>query len=778
MRRSLLWGILLGWNLFLALDSGFSQMPVGRQTIDREQDLFDALLSANRFDDAMQLCQMEGRDADQRSDSAAKWAVRKSRVLSAMQMTREQFTDSDVQLAQAPVAELLDAYPDHRRKLMLQAQLSAVERDAARHSVLVAAISPGDSQLKDAAAARLVSAASGLESLAKQIIGEQSRLSANRDANIQQEIADLVRLEQELQVDAVSLALAQTELFPRGSQDSIAAAVSAEQSAVKALSRLPNGSFARTEVERLRIDAILRSDQAQRADQAWKEVFESQSAALTSRAVALRIRVDLALDRLSQAESSLTGYYGSDPNAAPRSIEMDLARLEYLMRSEQITEIGRWLDQMGDRGGPYSRRRAEAWSLSFMKRGSGSSQPSMDPSLIAAQAKDWLRRGEVARAAELLSAAAASESDASRAIARAIEAAAVWKKAGSLTKAAEILSDIALTHPDGGAAAGAHLQATVLVASGTESTVVQTVEAMLKRNLKQWPRGEMAEAARRWLIQILDSQARQIEAAVVATQIDSADIDATRIDRMRQCWQVAFQSTDDDQISKVDAELRSAFEPMREHPTMLAAYRWLLVTIADRASLQGLPPSESSEPAWVDALGQYRLTGSVVEDLQAVPSEVRDDVIRRLMLDGRAEPARRTSIASLLASWNESEAPSLGRIERLLWLNQTPLAIQTAKDLVDQSPESAETLRQVAELLGSSSQREAREQAIQWWDQLAAGAPTGGALWHEAKLSAIKLLAAIGQADQSRRRAEYILLTNPKLDADLRRRYQTAANQP
>jgi hypothetical protein len=210
----------------------------------------------------------------------------------------------------------------------------------------------------------------------------------------------------------------------------------------------------------------------------------------------------------------------------------------------------------------------------------------------------------------------------------------------------------------------------------------------------------------------------------------------------------------------------------------LAAYRWLLVTIADRASLQGLPPSESSEPAWVDALGQYRLTGSVVEDLQAVPSEVRDDVIRRLMLDGRAEPARRTSIASLLASWNESEAPSLGRIERLLWLNQTPLAIQTAKDLVDQSPESAETLRQVAELLGSSSQREAREQAIQWWDQLAAGAPTGGALWHEAKLSAIKLLAAIGQADQSRRRAEYILLTNPKLDADLRRRYQTAANQP
>ncbi len=55
----------------------------------------------------------------------------------------------------------------------------------------------------------------------------------------------------------------------------------------------------------------------------------------------------------------------------------------------------------------------------------------VDPSLIAAQGQDWLRRGNPGRAGDLLSAAATAESDPDRAIRHASEAAAALISARS-----------------------------------------------------------------------------------------------------------------------------------------------------------------------------------------------------------------------------------------------------------------------------------------------------------------------------------------------------------
>ena len=69
------------------------------------------------------------------------------------------------------------------------------------------------------------------------------------------------------------------------------------------------------------------------------------------------------------------------------------------MRSDQGSEIGKWLDVIEQRGGAYARRRAEAVSLAILRAsGNSPARPQMvDPSLIAAQGQDWLRRGNPGR---------------------------------------------------------------------------------------------------------------------------------------------------------------------------------------------------------------------------------------------------------------------------------------------------------------------------------------------------------------------------------------------
>lgn len=769
--------VVFAWALS-SIGAGWAMdETVARQTVDREQDLLAALIDRNRFDDAIQLCQQISRGADPNSDLAAKWAVCHSRTLSARQLSQDEYNDTNVQSARQPVTSLLDAYPNHPRRLFLEAQQLAVERDAAKHAVLRAAIAPNDEDKRESAVRQLVTASSAIASLADQIADRQSELSTQRDADLVAMIADLVRLEQHLQVDAVSLALMQTALFPRGSKDAIAAATKAEQVAVDALAKLPDGSPVRNEIERLRIESILSAGQSQRADQQWIGWLGESAETLPPRTVALRVRIDLALDQTSQARSRLDDFYGSDPGTAPRSIEMDLAQLEFLLQTKQQSGIGPWLETIQQRGGAYARRRAEAWSLRYLQQDSPSG-PAVDPSIVAAQAKDWLRRGEVVRAAELLSAAAAAESDATRGVARATEAAAAWIKADSPAKAAEVLSDIALAKPEGRGATAAHLQAVVLVASGDDPRGSQSVESMLRRHLERWPDDSTTDGARKWLVQLLDAQSRPIEAAVVATRLHPTKINAAELDVALQQWLRAFRATSTDEMSKLDAALRTAFAALPNHSDAVSMYRVAAAIIANRSTLQTLPNDVPAAESWIDEFIQFRISGMAAASLATAPETYREDATRRLMLDGQEDPARRANIVKLIESWETVDQPTLGQVERKLWMNQTSQAIQIATEVIDQSPDSSETIQRVAELLGSSRDPAATEHAIGLWDRLAAGTKAGSSLWHRAKLASIKLLAQVGRTEQSRQRAKYILLTHPRMDEDWKRRYQAATNQP
>jgi hypothetical protein len=74
--------------------------------------------------------------------------------------------------------------------------------------------------------------------------------------------------------------------------------------------------------------------------------------------------------------------------------------------------------------------------------------------------------------------------------------------------------------------------------------------------------------------------------------------------------------------------------------------------------------------------------------------------------------------------------------------------------------------------LGASPDKKAQQAGVQLWDELAAGLPQGSRQWHEAKLTAIKLMQQIGDDQEAYRRARFVLLTQSNIDEDLRRQYQ------
>jgi len=144
------------------------------------------------------------------------------------------------------------------------------------------------------------------------------------------------------------------------------------------------------------------------------------------------------------------------------------------------------------------------------------------------------------------------------------------------------------------------------------------------------------------------------------------------------------------------------------------------------------------------------------------------------MRDGRTYLQLRESIAQRIGHWVDGSSASLEQAERLLWLGQVDESIAMLEQLVTESPSAGETMKRAAELLGSNHNQASREAAVRFWDQLAAGAPQGSRTWHQAKIAAIGLLAETGKQQESRRRAQYILLTMPKIESTWKQQYQAA----
>ncbi len=733
-----------------------------RSTIDRDADLIEALIRVGRIDDAIDLCQRQSPPLDPRSDLAAKWAIRHSRILASAALSGRTFGAAEIEKCQQPVTTLLNAYPEHRRGLFLEAQRMSVRQAAAIHQVLRASVSP-DRETKMDAVRDLLAATTDLSNLSKRIAEFRSALDRGPrgPAGID---ADLNRLQQEIGVDVVSLMLMQTELFTPGSDDCIAAATKAEQAADQAIVRIPADAPARLEMQRLQIEAMLRGGQTKRAANALELLAKSTDKFVSPRIRALKIQIEVASGNQAQAVAELSKFYGDTPNAAPRSIEMDLARLEYLLRFRR-DEVGAWFEAIEQRAGRYGRRRAESIALSRIdQRGTDSDA---DPALLAAEGRNWLRGGEPIRAAELLTAAANLDGNSARALRHATEAAAAFVSADQASEAAAVLIKTSLANSGSGGAASAHLQAAYLL----RSSPPEQLEQLLRTQLRTWPGGPVAATARRWLIKHLSDQQRFIEAAEVASEVPSAEITEDQVATLAGAWRTAFHQSTDPSLTEPSRAFQRSMKSLLDSPVVRARYRAIASMLLNRDAMAGLPESEA-EP-FIEALIRFRQQGTSTSALETVPTEYAADARWRLIRDGRSLPQLRPSIAKLLQKWNAETEPTFEQAELLLWSGDIAASIQMLRGLIQASARDLDALRQSATLLGAAKASIAHQEAIRQWDEIAAGSPQGSRLWHQAKIAAIGLLRRTGDHENANKRAKYILLTMPKIDASLRQQYQS-----
>ncbi|TWU57017.1 hypothetical protein Poly51_29380 [Rubripirellula tenax] len=762
---------------------------VGRTSDNATADLVDALVDRSRFDEAEALCdRLTGVDSDPLGDGVARAAIYQSRVRTARTVAGVSFDAAAEVAASEPVAQLLASYPDHPRRLFLASQELAVRRAAARFAVTALAVDPNAASHAGEVTSRLLASTSAMDGLADQVRAKRQSVQRDRSIDNVALADDLLRLEQELLVETVSISLLQAEVFsalPNDSShsDGIAAATKAEQAADEAIARLSAESTARREINRLRVEAILRSGDRKRASELFANLSREYSKPLPPAMVAVAARIELAGDELVAAGKIVNSFYGDDLMNAPPSVEMDLVRLRYLLEKMQTgdgnaRQVAQWIEMIGRRGGPYATRRAEAISLARMR--SGGSAATVEASLIAAQGRDWLRRGDAVRAAELLAAAASAEADPDASIRHALEAAAAWSSIDEAENAAIVLAATATNKPSATDAAKIHMHSVLMFSKLDDAAARQdAIIDMLRDHLTNWASGETANAAHQWLIKILDADEDKSKAAE-ASLIRADALTPTEWNRALDLWQNAMLSTPSDRLGEFSEHVAASFKPASKIPSAASVYRVAIATMGDRESLRIAEPLTKDGDDFLSAVircrvsGQFNLQTPVPAD--GLSAATRRCLIRRLMQDGIEDPPLRKPIAQWIQRWPEADDSVLDQATRYLWLARPDDAIRVLDEHIATDPNTSETLFAAAESLAASTDIRAREKAIDYLDRVAAGSPSGSPSWHRAKTAAIELLVPMNRGDEAKRRADYIRLTLPTMDAQTKRRYQSLSD--
>ncbi|TWU30559.1 hypothetical protein [Novipirellula artificiosorum] len=767
-------GILICILAMISLCAASDARPVGRTTSDRDEDLMAKLIRSGQFDLAQQIASEANKQTEPLSDDSARWSIRQSEIETARRRGLDDFSDAEIEQAKRPIAELVSAYPNHPRQLFLRAAMIEVELIAAEVDLLSAVVNPGDKTRSDRVLRRLTTIASELQSLSDTAKETRTVLDSQRSQPRDHAmISDLDQLGQRLLVSRVSSQLMTTELFPVSSHDRLAAAAAAEQAAEQALSLLPSECTARKEVQRLRVIAMERSDNFPQARQEWERMFEASGYSDDPRTHSVGIRIDLRSGQKAQAAEQLDAFYGSNPASTRPSIEMDLVQLERLLSGENPDSavIAQWLDFLSTRHGPYGRRRGETITLNRLRLQAGTDN-AMDPAIVAAEGRRYLREGNLIRAAQMLASAAVAETNADRAVQRSIEAAAAFVAADQPAEAAEILKGIAEKSPSAEGASVAHLQAAILMTKA--GTTALKLQPTLQTTMLLWPASEESTQAGQWLVQLYEAESRYDEAAIVATKIlADAATDPLQENAFR-LWRRAFHRYRDPAMHREGMKrIGETFAPLADQPPAIQSlYGRMRAYLFDRQDLDGEPLSTAAkDPRSEDFLQYRRGNGQVDFALPSDPDRL-DDVAWRLMQDGRHDAARRKAIANLLLRSPDLSTDTIDHAERLVWSGQVDAAIAAIDSHIREADNPRETLTQSATMLGDSGNSQALRESIRLWDQLATGLPLGSESWHTAKLAAISLLYRSGDRSEAERRAKYVLLTSPPQDAPIADRYR------
>ncbi len=757
------------------------------------------------------------------SVEAAEAAIRLSRSRLA-RLLREPLADEPRwrDLAIEPLRRLLTAYPDHPRQAWLRFQRLVIDIQVARRGGLAVLATPDDQRRRLAVLAGLIDAGRELEELQDEVEVEIAS-SFSRQTN-PPDVDRWLALRDAIAAERVGVLLRRGELFPRDSDDYLAAAAEAETAAIAAMGMVRDdstGSAAlRQELLRMRCEALRRIGQPERAADLLDPLLDKPLSDAT-RALATHIAIDL--ERWDQAAAHLASELKPelDSRETGETPETDLARLRFLIleRQRQPTasasgrrEVGDWIDAIGRRGGDFARRRAESLALELLGE---SIVEVTDERLLLSEAGARFRRGDSIAAAERLANAARQTADPAAARRLAIVAAAAMARDDKSFEAAALLADIARHHAAETGSAELLLQAAILADRAGES---ERVHRWLQETVATWPATESAMRSRRWLAQRWLAAGRPIDAAISATPVVPLDDSDVAWNEALTLWANALlvdpwvqidRPIDPDAeaslwrlLRSVDGSERTAAEQNVGLSPNLAA--WLLTLFGGPERLATIS-QDDAEPSLLVRLVALRSgfassNRTALSDLTidatmvaGVAGPLRDAAARRLVADGRGTPVAGKSdesrrvladvILLLTASADGDEASTLAqsaglaRVQALLWLGDPEAAETIADDWLRTIPDDHvdQAALTVASLLGESNAAETLRSGLTRYRAIASRLTPGEPHWHAAQLGAIGLMERLGQTDQARRLAAYILLTRSPDDPAVRQRYRQAA---
>ena len=733
-----------------------------RQTNQRYADLYAKLIDQNELDLAEALCEHAISKVRPPSDAHALWTRRLCELNVERLRKSETISDDEIPRAKSPVESLLRSYPDHPRQLFLRSDSIDVLSKIAEHDLLIVSVNRNNNRRRETAMRRLARVSIELETLIQDSNNELANLNGvNPRTRNESLIIDLKRLLQELHVSQVKTKLYLTDVFEER-DERIAAASVAMQVADDALATLPTSSDARLEVERLRIMATIRSEDLQQAAGDWKSLRNQTTPESLGRVIALGVQISIAQERHEDARKLLDDY--SSESQGP-SLEIDLARLQWMLESSERKEVGDWIKEIGKRHGDYAMRRGEAIVVASLS--TNAKYNKQDSELMAMRGRELIREDSVQRGADLIAAAAYSENNSNQAIQFAIEAAAGYVSIEHFSDAADVLRTTSLKHKAEQQSPALHLHSIVLL---TETKTVSTshIETLLHQSLDYWPDTDTTRQAGQWLINVQSKSKRFADAASTAIRV----LGHLDHDTAIELWLAAFWNSESLDYSNQKEKLDQAILDSRFPTQARTVYTEVAGYCFDENELSSLPEISDSVSPFAQALLRFRMDGTIDNEFGQPPITKMPFAIARLMRDGRQIPEKRAAIAQTVTQWSLSNEPSFLQAERLLWLGNSGDAIKMVDEILESNGESIENLSMAANLLGGSSDHQAIVRAIQLWNRLANGLRLGSMKWHDAKTESMELMVKIKETEKAKKIANYILLTRPPEDSSQKERYQ------
>jgi hypothetical protein len=794
-----------------------SARAAARQTDDAVRDTLTALLAAEQFDEAEWLCRFERDRSGSDSLRHARWSARLAEVFGRREanalLTAKpaelpgRITDA-IERATEPIKRHLDDGQESPHAVFLQATSLAVRQHQVRAGIIVTTVAPTPPEVLDDLLTRISRLQRDLTELQKRARDLWSRRQAmpptdRRDQNEPMPASEYERLIGELAVQRISLALLQTELFPRGGRDFSAAATDAVTIAEEVLPSLAEGTPAKRTANALLAKALLRGGEVERAGGLIRAAAAtpSETPADVASWTALAVEYQLARGDTETAEAICDTYdrLAAQANSAPGdSSAMDFARLEVLLASgSEPRRLTEWLETIADRGGAFARRRAEAIVVASLgkdaARSTSDPRPGVDPALVALQGEDALRRDEPQRAAALLRQAALATGDPGSAIRYATRSAAAAVSADDTDSAATVLIETARRHSGSEAAAGLMMQAALLMSEqirsadgDATSSQVERLQILLAELAQTWPQAASAFQANQWRCRMLTAAGRHAEAADAALEFLTLRKQPDQLPMTAHLWFDHVSRLPEADVGErlrvlaaATDEITKETPPLKPHLDRVASWLFEPQDLAGR-TVEAVDVDEADQDRSLTAplasLMRFRQGRERQVSLDGLSEEMRERVRWRLRRDAFLQPQRRPAIGAVLlrfpdaTPWQQAVAefwgsPDRGTIGRI---RQLALAAEA----------SSGRLQQAIGVLARGGNREATSVAVELSDRLANSHAIGSESWYRAKLRAIELLGAAGESAEAKKRARYVLLVRPPQDASLKRRLEAIAESP